>query len=135
MQLRNKDNISSGIYAAPKANSVSLDKLTRLARDYVGDLPIYVTENGIANADAVEDGLVSDGIRDHYLFADLAATKPAIEQGTNVKGFFHWSLLDNHEWAEGYDTRFGLGHVDFETQKRNPKASCHAYARTLARND
>jgi beta-glucosidase len=134
MQLRNKDNISAGIYAAPKTNSVSPDRLTRLARDYVGNLPIYVTENGMANADAdaVEDGAVSDGIREDYLFAPLAATKRAIEQGANVKGFFHWSLLNNYDWAEDYGKRFGLGHVDFETQKRNPKASCHAYARALA---
>ncbi|MGV8986363.1 MAG: GH1 family beta-glucosidase [Cypionkella sp.] len=109
--------------------------LVRMARDYVGDLPIYVTENGMANADVVEDGVVSDSIREDYLFAHLAATKRAIAQGANVKGFFYWSLLDNYEWAEGYDKRFGLVHVDFETQKRTPKSSYHALARALARND
>ena len=108
--------------------------LTRMARDYVGDLPLYVTENGMANADQLEDGAVSDGIREDYLFSHLAATKRAIDQGANVKGFFYWSLLDNYEWAEGYDKRFGLVHVDFATLKRVPKASYHAYARALARN-
>ncbi len=108
--------------------------LTRIARDYVGDLPIYVTENGMANADELEDNAVTDDIRTEYLFAHLDATRRAIADGANVKGFFYWSLLDNFEWAEGYAKRFGLVHVDYETQKRVPKASYHAYARALARN-
>ncbi len=109
--------------------------LVRMARDYVGDLPIHVTENGMANADHLEDGVISDRIREDYLFAHLAATKRAIAQGANVKGFFYWSLLDNYEWSEGYEKRFGLVHVDFETMKRTPKSSYHALARALARND
>ena len=108
--------------------------LTRMARDYVGDLPLYVTENGMANADVLEDGAVSDGIREEYLFAHLAATKEAIAEGANVKGFFYWSLLDNYEWAEGYEKRFGLVHVDFNTLERVPKSSYHALARAIARN-
>ncbi len=109
--------------------------LTRMASDYVGDLPIYVTENGMANADVLLDGVVPDAVREDYLFAHLAATRRAIDQGANVKGFFYWSLLDNYEWAEGYEKRFGLVHVDFETLKRTPKASYHALARALARNE
>ncbi len=108
--------------------------LTRMSRDYVGDLPIYVTENGMANADKLEDGAVTDGIREDYLFAHLAATRRAIADGANVKGFFYWSLLDNYEWAEGYEKRFGLVHVDFDSLKRVPKSSYHALARALARN-
>ena len=108
--------------------------LTRMARDYVGQTPIYVTENGMANADALVDGTVTDQIREDYLFAHLDATRSAIAQGANVQGFFYWSLLDNYEWAEGYDKRFGLVHVDFATQQRVPKSSYHAYARALARN-
>jgi beta-glucosidase len=109
--------------------------LTRMAHDYVGGLPIYVTENGMANADQLEDGVVTDGIREDYLFAHLRATKAAIADGANVKGFFYWSLLDNYEWAEGYEKRFGLVHVDFETLKRTPKSSYHALRRAIARND
>jgi beta-glucosidase len=109
--------------------------LTRLARDHVGDLPIYVTENGMAHADRVEDGQVNDRIRTDFLFAHLAATKQAIVDGANVRGFFYWSLLDNYEWAEGYAKRFGLVHVDFTTLARVPKSSYHALARALARND
>ena len=109
--------------------------LTRLARDHVGALPLYVTENGMANADLVEDHTVNDQIRKDFLFTHLAAAKAAMAQGANVKGYFYWSLLDNYEWAEGYEKRFGLVHVDFDSLKRTPKASYHALARALARND
>ncbi len=109
--------------------------LTRMANEYVGQTPIYVTENGMANADQLEHGTVTDDIRKDFLFAHLAATKQAIEDGANVKGFFYWSLLDNYEWAEGYEKRFGLVHVDFDTLARVPKSSYHALARALARND
>ena len=95
----------------------------------------YVTENGMANADVLQDGSVTDRVREDFLFAHLAATKLAIGDGANVKGFFYWSLLDNYEWAEGYEKRFGLVHVDFDTLARTPKASYHALARALARND
>ncbi|MCU0827045.1 MAG: GH1 family beta-glucosidase [Tabrizicola sp.] len=109
--------------------------LTRMARDYVGQTPIYVTENGMANADTVDGGQVTDKVREDFLFAHLAATKQAIVDGANVQGFFYWSLLDNYEWAEGYEKRFGLVHVDFDTLARVPKSSYHALARALARND
>jgi beta-glucosidase len=108
--------------------------LTHMARDYVGQMPIYVTENGMANADTVQGGAVDDSVREAFLFAHLDATRRAIADGANVQGFFYWSLLDNFEWAEGYDKRFGLVHVDFETQARTPKGSYFAYARALARN-
>jgi beta-glucosidase len=109
--------------------------LTRLARDHVGQMPIYVTENGMAHADLVEDGAVTDEVRTDFLFAHLAATRRALADGANVRGFFYWSLLDNYEWAEGYEKRFGLVHVDFDTLARTPKSSYHALARALARND
>ncbi|MCZ8151330.1 MAG: GH1 family beta-glucosidase [Rhodobacteraceae bacterium] len=105
--------------------------LTRMARDYVGDLPIYVTENGMANADQAD---IPDTVREDFLFAHLAATKQAIADGANVQGFFYWSLLDNYEWAFGYERRFGLVHIDFDSLKRTPKTSYHALARALARN-
>ncbi len=109
--------------------------LTRMARDHVGGLPLYVTENGMANADVLADGAVSDRVREEFLFAHLAATRRAIADGANVRGFFYWSLLDNYEWAEGYEKRFGLVHVDFDSLARVPKSSYHALARALARND
>jgi beta-glucosidase len=63
----------------------------------------------------------------------MRATQQAIEAGANVQGFFYWSLLDNYEWAFGYEKRFGMIHVDFETLKRTPKASYHALKAAIAR--
>ena len=88
----------------------------------------------MANADVLEDGVVSDHVREDFLFSHLAATHRAIADGANVKGFFYWSLLDNYEWAEGYEKRFGLVHVDFDTLARTPKSSYHALRRALAHN-
>ena len=107
--------------------------LTRLARDYVGDLPIYVTENGMAWDDHVENGAVFDPVRTKFVSDHILAAKQAITDGANVKGFFYWSLLDNYEWAFGYEKRFGMIHVDFETLKRTPKASYHALKSAIAR--
>lgn len=95
--------------------------LIRMARDYVGDLPIYVTENGMAWPD--EAGRNGDQTRIDFIASHLAAAREAIEQGVNLQGFFYWSLLDNYEWAFGYEKRFGLIHVDFDTLDRTPKAS------------
>ena len=89
----------------------------------------------MANADLLEDGAVTDCAREDFLLSHLAATKQAIADGANVKGYFYWSLLDNYEWAVGYEKRFGLVHVDYDTLARTPKSSYHALARALARND
>ena len=105
--------------------------LTRLSRDHVGDLPIYVTENGMANADLPD---LPDAARTSFIAGHFGAAQAAIAAGCNLKGFFYWSLLDNYEWAEGYEKRFGLVHVDFDSLARTPKASYHALARALARN-
>ena len=107
--------------------------LTRLSRDYVGDLPIYVTENGMAWDDNIENGAVFDPVRVKFVSDHIMAAKRAIDDGANVKGFFYWSLLDNYEWAFGYEKRFGMIHVDFETLKRTPKASYHALKSAIAR--
>jgi len=97
--------------------------LTRMARDYVGDLPIVVTENGMAWADEIQNGAVNDVERISYISGHLAAANQAIAQGANLQGFFYWSLLDNFEWSFGYEKRFGIIHVDFDTLKRTPKNS------------
>ncbi|MEO9865157.1 MAG: GH1 family beta-glucosidase [Yoonia sp.] len=108
--------------------------LTRLSKDYVGDTPLYVTENGMAWDDDVVDGEVPDPVRENFVNDHILAAKAAISEGANVKGFFYWSLLDNYEWAFGYDKRFGIVHVDYETQVRTPKASYHALATALRSN-
>ena len=106
--------------------------LTRLHRDYTGDTPIFVTENGMAGADPGDMGEVNDPARVAYFDAHLGAVSDAIAVGAPVKGYFAWSLLDNYEWAYGYDKRFGIVHVDYETQKRTPKASYLAFQKALA---
>jgi len=94
----------------------------------VGDLPLHVTETGMAWPDRIVDGAVGDAERIAFMDAHLAAAGRALKAGVNLKGFFCWSLLDNYEWADGYDKRFGLVHVDFETLSRRPKASYLALA-------
>jgi len=97
--------------------------LVRLHRDYP-DLPLVITENGAAFDDEPDEtGQVRDDGRTEYLAEHIAAVAAAREQGADVRGFFAWSLMDNFEWAEGYRKRFGIVHVDYETQKRTPKQS------------
>ncbi len=107
--------------------------LVRLDHDY--DVPpIVITENGAAFRDApVADGSVTDPDRIAFLDAHLRATHAAMAAGVDVRGYFQWSLLDNFEWAYGYAKRFGIVHVDYDTQARTPKASAHWYARIAER--
>lgn len=107
--------------------------LTRLARDYTGDTPLMVTENGMAGDDHLVAGRVADPVRIDYLSRHLGAVRDAIAEGAPVTGYFAWSLLDNYEWAFGYDKRFGLVWVDYETQERTPKDSWHAMRAAFAR--
>jgi beta-glucosidase len=103
------------------------DLLVRLDRDYDG-VPLYVTENGCAADDYISpDGTVDDYERIAYIHGHLDAALTAIEDGVNLEGYFHWSLMDNFEWAQGYRRRFGLHYVDFETGRRLPKRSAHFY--------
>lgn len=102
--------------------------LMRLTDDY-GVRRLYVTENGSAFPDTVgPDGAVDDPGRTRYLEQHLAACARAIRKGAPLEGYYAWSLLDNFEWAYGYDKRFGLVHVDYPTQKRTMKTSGHRYA-------
>jgi beta-glucosidase len=96
---------------------------------YAGDLPIYILENGAVFPDQVEaDGRIRDERRISYLRAYLGAVADAIAAGVPVRGYFVWSLLDNFEWALGFSKRFGLVHVDYETQERRRKDSFDFYA-------
>ena len=90
--------------------------------------PVYITENGMANQDAVAgDGAVHDAARISFVQMHLDALAKAMEAGVDVRGYFLWSLLDNFEWNSGYAKRFGIVHVDYATQKRTPKDSAHWY--------
>jgi beta-glucosidase len=107
------------------------DLLRRVHRDY-GEVPLYVTENGAAYLDEVApDGAVHDPERTAFLAAHVEACAAAIADGVPLRGYFVWSLLDNFEWAHGYDQRFGIVHVDFATQDRRVKDSGRWYAELL----
>jgi beta-glucosidase len=109
------------------------DLLLRVHREY--GLPLVVTENGIAGHDAVApDGRVPDVERIDYLRDHLGAVLDAVDGGADVRGYYEWTLLDNFEWAWGYDKRFGVVHVDFADQTRTPKDSAHWFADVVARN-
>lgn len=101
------------------------DLLVRVSRDYT-DIPVIVTENGMAEAAGIDDERRERFHRDH-----LAAVLSAIAKGANVAGYFAWSLLDNFEWAEGYTKRFGLVEIDYDSQKRTPRRSFLAFKRAL----
>ncbi|SEK95460.1 GH1 family beta-glucosidase [Parapedobacter koreensis] len=93
---------------------------------------IYITENGAAFADVVENGAVHDDLRIRYLKDHLAQVLRAKREGLNIHGYFIWTLMDNFEWAEGYHARFGLVHLDFDTQQRTVKDSGKWYGDFLA---
>ena len=98
-------------------------------------LPILITENGMANLDFVmSDGKVHDPQRIEYLKGYIGGLQKAAEEGVPVLGYMYWSILDNFEWAEGYDKRFGLVYVDYQTQKRTRKDSSYWYADVIQRN-
>lgn len=100
--------------------------LLKLKTEY--DLPpIYITENGMANADQVQGERVQDAKRIAFVEAHLAALLEAMRQGVEVRGYFLWSLLDNFEWNSGYAKRFGIIHVDYATQRRTLKDSAVWY--------
>jgi beta-glucosidase len=108
------------------------DTLLWLKNRY-GDLPLYVTENGSAFYDppVAENSPLQDPLRVSYLQKHLKAIHHAIAQGVNLRGYYAWSLLDNLEWSHGFSKRFGLVHVNLQTQERTPKASALYYARVI----
>ncbi|GAA3319606.1 GH1 family beta-glucosidase [Arthrobacter ramosus] len=106
--------------------------LKRVAAEYTS-LPLYVTENGVTFHDYVDpNGEVRDPERIDYLRGYISAVGEAIADGVDVRGYFAWSFMDNFEWAEGYDKRFGLVYVDYGTQARIPKWSAYWYRDIIA---
>jgi beta-glucosidase len=100
-----------------------------------GAKSIFITENGCAASDAVSDyGKVYDSDRVMFLRAYLTQLQRATAEGVPVKGYLHWSLMDNFEWIDGFGNRFGLIYVDFETQRRTPKASAAWFREAVRRN-
>jgi beta-glucosidase len=101
-----------------------------------GEIPLYVTENGAAFFDppVAPKGGINDALRLNYLREHIIAVHEAIRRGVDVRGYMVWSLLDNLEWSLGYSKRFGIVHVDFESQRRTPKDSAHFYSKVIASN-
>ena len=110
--------------------------LVRWHKEHADKLPnLYITENGVAYGDGPgPDGRIKDQRRIDYLSTHLKAISHAIDQGSPVKGYYQWSLMDNFEWALGYDKRFGIVHVDFDTQKRTIKDSGYWYRDQIKNN-
>jgi beta-glucosidase len=106
--------------------------IERIHQEYSDDIPIYVTENGMANNDQISSNeVIEDQDRVEYFQLHLKEILDCLKKGIQVKGYFAWSLLDNYEWAFGYEKRFGLIHVDFETFKRTPKESFNQFSKYL----
>ncbi|MBW4720259.1 GH1 family beta-glucosidase [Saccharothrix obliqua] len=113
----------------------SLTDLLVWLDEHCAGVPLVVSENGAAFTDVVDaDGRVRDVRRTRYLAEHLRAVHAAIARGADVRGYLAWSLLDNFEWAFGYTQRFGLVHVDFDTQRRTVKDSGRFFADVVARN-
>ena len=109
--------------------------LMRIWNDYTPSCDILITENGIPVPDGLDfDGRVRDERRIRYIHDHLAQVRQAIRDGVPVKGYFHWSLMDNFEWAFGYGPRFGLVYVDYKTQKRTIKDSGRWFGRVIKKN-
>jgi beta-glucosidase len=129
-----RDGIERSSMGWPIDASGLYDLLLQLHRQAPG-LPLYVTENGMAAEDYVDpEGEVDDLERIAYLRDHIDAAGRAIAAGVDLRGYFCWSFLDNFEWAEGYQKRFGLVYVDYGTQRRIPKASAAYYASVIRGN-
>lgn len=122
------------------------DMLMRIKRDYLTASParkrmdlktpeIMITENGVPVPDGLDfDGRVRDERRIRYLRNHIAQVHRAMQDGVPVKGYFHWSLMDNFEWTHGYGQRFGLVYVDFKSQERIIKDSGHWFSEVIKQN-
>lgn len=103
------------------------DMIMRIVRDYPSYKKLYITENGMGYRDDFVNGTVDDQPRIDYIKGHLEAIAQTIKEGANVQGYFLWSLMDVFSWANGYNKRYGLFYVDFETQERYPKKSAYWY--------
>jgi beta-glucosidase len=114
----------------------ALTRVLLWVRERYPAIPLYLTENGTATYDPPHtlDGVVDDPLRVWYYREHLKAAHTAIKHGVDLRGYFAWSLLDNYEWSLGYSKRFGIVHVDFETQERTPKSSARFYSEVIRTN-
>ena len=111
----------------------ALTQLLLSVTERYGKLPIYITENGAAFYDPPSpiNGRIDDPLRIEYFRQHLRAAHDAMKQGVDLRGYYAWSLLDNYEWSLGFSKRFGIVHVDYETQRRTIKASGRYYSEVI----
>jgi beta-glucosidase len=140
LKLASKPKIDPGWGMTLKGWGICPSQLTELLlhlkQDY-GNPPMFITENGTAlDEPADANNIVDDQGRINYLRAHFRAAYQAMAQGADLRGYYVWSLMDNFEWAEGFDLRFGLIHVDFDApdRKRTPKASFDWYRQVIEDN-
>lgn len=110
------------------------DCLMEIKQRYKSEMPILVTENGAVFTDKVINSRCNDPKRISYLNDYIKAMHKAIQDGAHIKGYFVWSLMDNFEWSDGYDYRFGLIHIDYDTKCRTPKDSYFWYQKVAESN-
>ncbi|VAH40628.1 unnamed protein product [Triticum turgidum subsp. durum] len=113
-----------GYYDVPEG----MEQIVKYVNQRYKNTPVYVTENGYSqHSNNTMDELINDVERVNYLQGYLTCLSSAVRKGANVRGYFVWSIIDNFEWTFGFTVRFGLYHVDYETQKRTPKMSAKWY--------
>ncbi|CAL5031057.1 unnamed protein product [Urochloa decumbens] len=118
------DTALGGFYVVPQAVEPAIMYVNQRYKD----TPVYISENGYSQwSDASREELINDVKRLNYLQGYVTYLSKAIRNGANVRGYFVWTLLDNFEWTFGYTIRFGLYHVDFDTQERTPRMSARWY--------
>ena len=116
-----------------EVNPEGLIQTLKITSERLPGVPLFVTENGAAYPDVLINNEVKDVERTQYFDKHISATLDAIDQGVDVRGYFAWSLLDNLEWAEGWSKRFGIVHVNPETQVRTLKDSAK-FIQNIAKN-
>ncbi|MEO7683223.1 MAG: GH1 family beta-glucosidase [Gemmatimonadaceae bacterium] len=119
-----------------EVHAPALTRVLLWVKERYGDIPLYITENGAAFFDppAPVDGKIDDPLRVTYLRDHLNAAREAMRQGVQLGGYYVWSLLDNFEWNHGYSRRFGIVHVNYDTQERTIKSSGRYYSRVVRTN-
>ncbi|MCD8012113.1 MAG: beta-glucosidase [Lachnospiraceae bacterium] len=114
---------------------VLVDVLDMLVKKYKLNIPIYITENGLAQTDTGDkESLLNDTERIEYVKGVLTHLHKAMENGADVRGYYLWSLMDNFEWSVGYEARYGILYTDYQTQERIPKASAKWYSDVIRNN-
>jgi len=123
--------LANGMEFYPKS---VYDAIFMVKNEYGFEQPIYITENGVSNAnETIVDGRVHDAERTRYVAGFLEWIARAIDDGADVRGYYLWTLLDNYEWSAGFSEKFGLVHVDPQTQERLWKESAYWYRDVVAR--